>query len=371
MPIFIKRKKQKLSTVLSPTISVQPSVLTISQSLSCHLLDDTKPVKHSTLPKLTSEESIQVEITPTPKKAKVSGIVSAKPLPKLSKEIQVGGRTTAFDLYTTQTEFVPPISGDSLRNNTSSVISTTSSQLPSSSSSSVANKSIPKKRSISGTSSSHLPKKVATTKKYAKPPGPLSKNSIKPLQVPSTISGVNSQSPPKPISITNSSQTIESWPVIQKRLNIFEKAKKKLSGDRGKPKVVLSKHVQATLPLVERADVKCSVYVEQGHKTTLARIAPNGMERVESCMNTEINNSNSGIQCDIVMRKKITTKRTIRLLSNENVTRRKDDVPEKPNEDVVSDKSNPSAQATDLVTVLPTKVVDPRVTRSDNAYIGK
>lgn len=272
---LVNATRESADSNISPKHS---STLSVSKSLSCHLLVAPKPskIQRNVVRKRTSENSVQVA-PPNPK------------LSQLSRAIQVGSGDVVFKTYTTQLEVVPPSRGDADK----------PSPIPSRSS--LTKRPLPRKRTFSNLNPPLLRNKsvVAATKK---PPEPLKTEAVKTLTLPSSLT------PPPKLTTTNSSQTIESWPVLQKRLGLFERTKRKLSRERKKP--LTSTYVQAVEAPVKRANVKCLVYVEQGSKGTLARIAPSGLERIESCVNTEPSDNSSGIQCDIALRRSRTPRRT-------------------------------------------------------------
>lgn len=233
---------------------------------------------------------------------------------------------------------------------------------------------------------------AAKNKETKKPPGPLSNDSSRSLMLPPSLNAsenfetVTARFPV--VAASSSSQTIESWPILEKRLNMFEKTKKK----KDKDKTLTSTYVQAVPPPIKRANVKCLVYVEQGDKTTQVRIGPSGLERAESCVNTEKNDSNSGIQCDIALRRKTLPKRIAsrrRIHFSPDPTQDDNFKPVDSNKSIIlaagpaksedvnaiaSNKSNLTAtdiRRDDLVTVLPSRMMEPRATRSENAYAGK
>lgn len=385
----------------------QNTEVSINRSVSCLLLSEQKCDKveskgsnAAALPTKTSSRSIQVA---PPKKVKIDPKATKKLSPSSSKEIQVDERKNVLTVYTSQAEILPEIHGDSIASNRTSPTTLTvqSRTQVLQSGSCTLSKPIQKKRACLNMSPPLLRTKAVTAKdkktKGTKPPGPLASDSSKSLQLPANLipSGCVLETvkdlPPK-VAKTSSSQTIESWPILEKRLNLFEKTKKKMSREKIKEKSLTSTFVQATPTPIKRSNVKCLVYVEQGSKTTQATIGPSGMDRIESCMNTEKSDSNSGIQCDIALRRTMTpkksTSRKIYFTGNAqpcdkvtpadsgiNVLKAESPARESVTQFIAAATRGNLAAADvkreDVITVLPTRRTDPRTTRSDNACIGE
>lgn len=358
-PIVSLVNSSRRSLITANVSPKQSTTLSVSKSLSCHLLvaPKTSKAQRNAVRKRTSENSVQV----APPKKLAS---------QLSRAIQAGSKEVVLNAYTTQMEVVPPSRGDAHKPS------------PIASRSSLTKRPLPRKHTLSNINPPLLRNKavVAAAKKPPEPPKTLNP-------------------PPK---LTNSSQTIESWPVLQKRLGLFERTKRKLSRERKKP--LTSTYVQAVEEPVKRANVKCLVYVEQGSKSTLARIAPSGLERIESCVNTEPSDICSGIQCDIALRRSRTPKRTasmrkLNLRKTAALQKKDSGVHVKPetdegkllvdkgeNMDVVhagrqkkvrnlkkwdTDVVKDDGGRKDLVTVLSKRRIDPRVSNSESVCPGK
>lgn len=252
------------------------------------------------------------------KRVKIDPRAKSTPIKRSSKAIQVGRHYNTFEMFTSHFDINPITHGDSGIGNRISSISIQGRSndsdvaLP-------AKKAAQKRRTLRGLNAGHPSKSMIATMqmhdrdlKYP-PPEPLDNESNR------SLTSEPSQNPSNQwdsvevllptVTRTASSQTTESWPLLEKRLNIFEKSKRKIMSVRSRSNLK-STHVQAVKPPAECKSVKTLASPERGDKWTQIRLAKGGTENVESFVNTERQESSCAIQCDISVRKKPIVKKS-------------------------------------------------------------